>query len=151
MSNLKEISMIKDIYDHFDWFKSVNVLDDKIIIYVDFMNQDVFNKIPDTFNGKNVKIHFYQSRMCSSDMYIKNYNFDSLSKDFELFEFVQSNTKIYGRRVMASMFYEVHDGDNSTTNLKIKYPHLYIEMERFYNQHGYLNLARELAPYGIVQ
>lgn len=150
MSLLAEIAKIKEIYDQFDWFESVNIKDNKVFIYVNKMSGDIFEKIPDKFNGKPVKIHYQQSKDCNSGNYLKHYTFESLDHDFKLIEFVQKNTEIYGRRVMANMFYEIHDGENCLTNLKIKYPHLHTEMLIFYENYGYLSLVRELRPYGIV-
>lgn len=150
MLELEEMLKVRQIFENCDWFESVAIKPDQIIIYSNRMGEDVFNQIPDKINNKNVKLHFYASKICNPSMYVKTYSYENFTRDYSLFKFVKDNTDIYGRTIMASMFFEVHDGVNSVTNLKIKYPHLYVEMQNYYEEFGYIALSRELAPYGIV-
>lgn len=148
--SLLEISKIKEMYEKCDWFETASIKDETIYIYVNKMTGAILESIPDKINKKNVKVHFYQSRTCCPTMYLKTYTFENFERDFKLSKFVEENTKTYGARIMATMFYEIHDGENSLTSLKIKYPHLHIEMTNYYEEYGYLALSREMGPYGIV-
>lgn len=144
------ITRIKKMFEDFDWFENLDFKNNKYIVYVNKMNKEVLSLVPDKIDGKNTLLHFYSSKMCSPNMYYKYYDVDEFYEEQKLIEFVSNNIKTYGKTVFAGMFYEIHDGENSITNLKIKYPHLSIEMERYYTDYGFEKISEELKNYGII-
>lgn len=148
MTEMQEIFKIKQIFEKFDWFECVDIKDNKVIIYVNRMGSEVFNKVPDYFNSKQVLVHFFSSRMSDKNNYM-THSFDAFNKQLEIQEFIKKNVFIYGKTVFGYVFYEIYNSNIENKN-SIKYPHLHEEITNLCNKHGFFSVFKELETQAIV-
>jgi len=149
MNEMEQIFKIKQVFEHFDWFEMLDIVDNKIIFYVNYMSKKVFDVIPDSINSKQVLVHFYCSKMADKNFYTKVYNYEDFVRDSDIQDFISDNMKIYGRTVLGCMFYEVYN-PNSGTSLKTKYPHLHTETTNICEKYGYMSVLKELEKQNVV-
>ena len=116
-----------------DWFSCVELENNRFIVYVHYMNLQVFDKIPKYYQDKQVLVHFEASRS-------KNYNYtevseeDSLNYLNETLDNLETN---YDSNVLEHIFYEVHDKQNAITNLSSKYPEAREILDNLYKKYGF--------------
>jgi hypothetical protein len=148
MTELQEIFKVKQIFEKFDWFECVDIVDNNFIVYVNRMGTEVFNKVPDYINKRKVLIHFYASKMANKNVYTTS-SYDEFNKNLEIQQFVKKNIHTYGKTVVGYVFYEIYNSNIEKTN-SVKYPHLHEEITILCNKHGYLSLFKELELQGVL-
>lgn len=135
----------------------------RLIVYATTMSLDVFSSVPDTFDGKNVLVHFAQSKTATKDQFKANpivtakapvfltqpLKVVEIESEFEpdlalLTQELDRLEKICGSNILQDIFYETHDGKNAVTDLSSKYPDVRFAVEKLYNQYGFDVIYEEL-------
>lgn len=70
-----------DTIQYKEWFDSVTICKDKIIIYTKFMNAEVFSTIPDSYKDKRIFLNFAASKNLTKEKFIETI---VLTKEIEL-------------------------------------------------------------------
>lgn len=149
MTEEQERFKIKQMFENCSWFENVDIIDNRIFIYVNKMNSSIINSIPDKIGTKQVLLHFYCSKMSDKNSYTKVYDYEEFETNFEISDFISRYSKLYGKTVLGSMFYSIYN-QSFTTELDKKYPHLHTELTNLYNKHGYRLLLNELEKQNII-
>lgn len=127
------LAEIKDNYCKYDWFSDVESTDNKVIFYVKYMNSQVFATVPDSFDKKNVLIHFIHSKNVKKDNFITTYQ----SNNELLHVKLKSLINEFGDSVTEYVFYEVHDGPHKITFVAETLPKLEEQMHKLYDEYGF--------------
>jgi hypothetical protein len=139
-----------------EWFSDVSTeLHDRYIVYVHYMDADIFSFIPQTFNGKQIVIHFAANRKAVKDYWINTPNTTALAfvkVEEDSLEFLIDEIERLAMKAdidtLISIFEEVHDGpENAVTNLSGQYPEIRKRMEKLYDTFGYDIVWEELDEY----
>lgn len=155
-------------YSHQPWYDSVGL--DKYgryVVYVHTMNMEIMQTVEPSLDGKQVLIHYANSKPENMKKYITEYNWNRSGKIFLDKPVEQNNPKvaddvaesinideliieldrlerICGVHGLESIFYEVHDGKNAVTNLGAKYPEVKRSMQNLYDTYGFDIIYDEL-------
>lgn len=161
LEGLKQLEVLLDPYD---WFYEVCIENNRYVVYVNYMDGDQDNVVPDSMMGHQVLVHFAISKLVSRDQFVNDLSFalsmkraeitDSVS-DFlllenvmdklELDEQLSSLNKEYGPNIVNDIFFEIHDGKNAITNLSSRYPEVKSTMETIYHKYGFDMINDRLA------
>ena len=135
---------LENLLKNNDWFTSVGLEDNRLIAYVRYMGLNVFNTIPQTYDGRQVLVHFEHSKETNKHHTVLNaFHFPMESKDDELGSLNFLNESLdaleekFDSNVLEHIFYEVHDKQNAITNLSSKYPEARQAIENLYNKYGF--------------
>ena len=155
-----------------DWFNQVG-LDQfgRFVVYVNYLNLDVYAEVPDKIDGKTVLVHYAYSKDAHKDQFtgsvkkgppplpvveMDTIDIIDVTDDAELLEDesppdLRSLTieldrleKICGSNIMQDIFYEVHDGQNAVTNLSAKFPEVRSGVEKLYQRYGFDVIYEEM-------
>jgi hypothetical protein len=126
----------------------------RIVVYVNQIGPDVTQYVPDSIDGRQVLVHFASSYLAKKDKFINNLSSPAVVDDPEdeedntpigvLINKLDKLEKICGSNILQDIFYEVHDGKNSVTNLSIKYPEIRKSLEELYEVFGFDVIYEEL-------
>ena len=152
MNNTDTLSSLRSSFEGKDWFNDVDFVQDRIVVYANFMSLDVMKAVPQQVDGKQVLLHFAASKPTQSVSYkpvieitplaLKetlisdipsepNYELEYLQSELDRLELLcNSNT-------LQDIFFEVHDGINAITNLSSKYPEIRKDMQILYDDYGF--------------
>ncbi len=128
-----------DTIQYKEWFDSVTICKDKIIIYTKFMNAEVFSTIPDSYKDKRIFLNFAASKNLTKEKFIETIVLTKeieLDKDKLIFN-LKNLSNEFGANLVETIFYEIHDGDNRITNLSDKYPFLKEKLQNLYDEYGF--------------
>lgn len=153
-----------------DWFHQVG-LDQfgRFVVYVNYLNLEVYAGVPDKIDGKTVLVHYASSKEAQRDQFVGSVKrtippplpvveMDAIdiTDEAELLEDesppdLRSLTieldrleKICGSNIMQDIFYEVHDGANAVTNLSVKFPEVRSGLEKLYQRYGFDVIYEEM-------
>jgi hypothetical protein len=122
-----------------EWFDSVTICKDKVIVYTKFMNSEVFSSVPDSHEGKRILLNFAASKNLTKENFIETIVLTKeieLDKDKLIFN-LKNLSNEFGANLVETIFYEIHDGDNRITNLSEKYPFLKEKLQNLYDEYGF--------------
>lgn len=178
--NLKEVIMdikeslvaINNLFKNRDWFHSVEVINNKIIVYVDTMSGDILRAVPNSINGHEVFLHYARSKVINKTEFIYNPQpylnlvamvpdgddtflagnpkVEELSSELLEYDITELVTeldrleKICGVNTLADIFFEEHDGINAVTNLSARYPEVKSAIHKLYEIYGFDIIYEEL-------
>lgn len=122
-----------------DWFDSIELIDNKVLVYVKEMNLGILQEIPQKIDNKHVFVHFLSSKNVSIDDYVNVEIIDNeTSSDYQQLHSELSDMRKYcSYETILDIFYEVHDKDNSITNESKLYPFVKESMEMLYDKFGF--------------
>lgn len=143
---------INEIVKNKDWFVETGTDQfGNIVVYVTKMSHEIFTTIPDAIDNSRVLVHFASHKNASRDDYIVNENEPfSLSKIIEELPDEELRTdpeqlileldrieEVCGVNVLEDLFYEIHDGANTLTNLSVKFPEIKNRIQKLYDEYGF--------------
>lgn len=138
MKNLEE-SLLKN-----DWYSSIDLDNNRFIVYVHYMGLSVFKKIPQVYDGKQVLVHFESSKLLTNKYHTDLSKLgDQSSQEDEMNSLNFLNETLddledkYDSNVLEHIFFEVHDKENAITNLSSKYPEARTTLEKLYHSYGF--------------
>jgi hypothetical protein len=67
----KDISIMEDFRDQ-AWFHSMEHEAGRFVVYVKYMDKEVFAGVPDTIDGEQVVIHFAGAKLATREMFTDN-------------------------------------------------------------------------------
>jgi hypothetical protein len=163
-----EVWLTEKLKDY-DWFHSVGLdVFGRLVVYVNYLNLDVYNNVPDTISGQRLLIHFASNKEAKRDQFtgserktlpslpVIEMDVIDITDEVELLEDesppdLRSLTneldrleKICGSHIMQDIFYEVHDGGNAVTNLSVKFPEVRSGIEKLYQRYGFDVIYEEM-------
>jgi hypothetical protein len=171
MSNDETISGLTQLLSNHSWFNGVGVDNfGKLIVYVSHATLEIMNAIPDKFENKRVVWQYassksevvaakyavvYKPTYHNAPIYVPNiipvdqplpkYTESDIEPDLKfLISELDRLEKLCGSRVLQDLFYEVHDGKNSVTTLKNKFPEIYDDVLDLYEEFGFDIMYNEL-------
>lgn len=156
------LKVLRSMFQDKSWFRDVG-LDPyrRIVVYSTDVTSEVMSLIPENFAGIQVLCHYDSSRNVDLNKFV---NKVCLSKQTEPFEMVIHTDikasdmleeleepvslveleaeldcleKVCGPHILQEIFFEIHDGKNSVTNLSARYPEVRGGMEKLYNEYGF--------------
>lgn len=169
----KGMQQLSDMFKHKSWFYDVSVDEyNRLVVYIKESNNETIRDIPDNVDGVQVLVHFAASKMARSDQYVSTPKpVLSLSKPVDdlpeegyldpgdliddlppaltkdigaLARELDRLEKICGSNILQDIFYEVHDGKNSVTNLSAKFPDVRKSLDSLYQEYGFDVIYEEL-------
>lgn len=149
MTEEQERFKIKQMFENCSWFENVDIIDNRVYVYVNKMNSEIFGQVPDKINNKQVLVHFYSSKMCNKNSYTKVYDYEDFERNFEISKFFSEYSELYGKTVLGAMFYSIYN-QSFSSEMDKKYPHLHTELSNLYNKYGYRLLLDELERQNII-
>lgn len=155
-----------------DWFCEVGMdTIGRYVVYVKFMNLEVYTSIPDMMLGKQVLVHFIASKTARREDFTNNAThvpfskpapapklelvveddgIEELSSDYlendlgDLLKELDRLEKMCGSNALQDIFYEIHDGKNAVTNLSDRYPVVRDSLRNLYDEYGFDVIYEEL-------
>jgi hypothetical protein len=133
-----------------EWFWGISTEHDRYIVYADYINSAVEELVPQTYNGKQVLLHF------STNSNIRKLEFTNIpsvlagspieieEQEILLTEELETLEKRVGSEALQDLLFEVHDGDQALTHLSLKYPDVRDELEILYDRYGFDELYIEI-------
>ena len=174
MSNEETVAGLAQLLSKHVWFDSVDVDKfGKLVVYISESTREIMAAIPDKFENKRVVWQYassksevlkkkygtqYKSEFHVTPVWIKP-DLVKVKAEFDLPKYTESEVepdvkfliseldrleKLCGSRVLQDLFYEVHDGKNSVTTLKSKFPEVYDDVLDLYEEFGFDIMYNEL-------
>jgi len=143
------------------WFHSMEHEAGRFVVYVKYMDKEVFAGVPDTIDDEQVVVHFSGAKLAKREMFTNNPNapgatlkayvpspvttdevdeLTSTDEDKSLSYLISELDKIEkhcGSRTLQDIFYEIHDGKNAVTDFSSRNPETRKSLERLYNEYGF--------------
>ena len=116
---------LKNKYSEYEWFHSIEVKNNKIILYVNYLNREIL----DLVSEKDILIHYASSIL--PERYTEEDEVDLLNNEIKDLLFSLGKEKI------TNIFFEIHDGDDSVTELSNIYPKERNRLEKLYEEYGF--------------
>lgn len=107
-----------------------------LIAYVKKMDYDYIKSFPDTFEGKNVKLHYAVSKKVDKNLYVINI-------DLEIDHIkgsIESLLHTYGARILSKAIYEKTVSEREMLD---KYPHLDIQLDSMIKRYPIERIQKE--------
>jgi hypothetical protein len=156
MSSSIEASIVAHLADK-DWFHSVGQdQNGRVIVYANYLNQDVMSAIPETLAGKQVLVHFTSHLKAKVEDFVNQPPLPSLVEEMDRF-FPEPEVKLEellseidrlllkcSFQNLQSVFFEIHDGKNAVSDVSAEYPEVRQAMERLYDQFGFDIINEEI-------
>lgn len=131
-----------------DWFDSIEIINNKILVYVKEMSLDILQAIPQKIDGKPVFVHFLSSKNVSIDHYVDKKDFGSTTQSGSEYQMLHCELsdmrKLCDYSSILDIFYEIHDGDNAITSFSEEYPMIKESMKVLYNKYGFDPIFKEI-------
>lgn len=154
------LAFLNHVVKDYDWFHGIELDHNRFIVYANRMDAGVFKTIPESVGGRQVLVHFTNSKLATKEHYtsemipfsLVNEKIIDLTDEVEeidvnLEELMQTLDRLERQcnaNIIQDIFYEVHDGKNAVTNLSAKFPDVRKEMEELYDNYGFDIIYEEL-------
>lgn len=133
------------------WYSEMGVDNfGRVVVYVKYMDKDIWAHVPDTVDASQVLIHFVSSKNASRDNFVEKLQWGRLpAEDDELsVDYLRDQLMLFerqcGKATLRDLFHEVHDSDDGVTNFSVVFPSVFHSMKKLYNSFGFDVLAEEL-------
>lgn len=146
----------------------------RLVVYTTESNEETLRQIPDRVDGIQVLVHFASSKLARPENFISpqpppmaipsvvigdeiaedeeyldddmeelpshflNADLEDLTRELDRLE------KICGSNILQDIFYEIHDGKNSVTNLSARYPDVHRSLKQLYDDYGFDVIYEEM-------
>jgi len=155
------VATLKEKFQKNQWFHDV-VLDryNRPVVYVYELTREIDEAVPQTLGGRQVLVHWASSLIFKKEQFVSNGTEAAISlvkvkaeelpsSDLELdlsdlTLTLDSLEKICGSNILQDIFYEVHDGPNSVTNLSARHPEVREALNKLYDEFGFDIIYEEL-------
>jgi len=170
MIGMSPDSWLHEQFKNREWFYSVERDQyNRLVVYTKFSCHETLHDIPDRVEGIQVLCHFAGSKTATAVKFAsstivkvisspklelvleeKDDKIEELDSSFlefdlnELYKKLDCLERRCGSISLQDIFYEVHDGENSITNLSAKYPEVRRGLEELYDEYGFDVIYNEL-------
>ncbi len=145
------LNQFKESIKNKDWFFDLG--EDQFgryVVYTKYMCNETLYNIPDKIDNKQVLVHLASYLLANKNSFIeildKNLK-ESQENELEgsdlSFKLNYLESKC-GENILQDLFFEIHDGKNSVTNLSSKYPEVKEELSKLYFEYGFDVIYEEL-------
>ena len=135
-----EKSKLADQFKNEPWFHSMKKDNyGRYIVYANWLDEKIMGNVPEFMDGNKVLLHYSCSDNLQENKYISTVNFEEI-KTPNLLNELDRLEGICGEKILANIFYEVHDRQNATSNYSKKYPQVRESMENLYKIFGFNNI-----------
>ncbi|MCZ2224422.1 MAG: hypothetical protein LC122_12435 [Chitinophagales bacterium] len=140
------LSLFRNAFKDEEYFRFADIVDNKIVAYVDKLNLDILHKIPEVYNGVRVLVHYAGSKNICENIYTKYVDLEIPTIRKRLVQLVS----IYGKKNVVLGFYEYEDKENVFVSVLDKYPHLEVEIHFLRDRYEFERLINELENLSIT-
>lgn len=166
----KGMKQLNDMFQGKSWFYEVGTDQyGRLVVYAFELNEEVLRSIPDKVDGIQVLVHFASSKLARPEDFVKpsvippplpldiTEEAELLGDDMEelpshfldadledLVRELDRLERICGSNILQDIFYEIHDGKNSVTNLSARYPDVHRVMSQLYQDYGFDVIYEEM-------
>ncbi|MEO7172789.1 hypothetical protein [Flavobacterium sp.] len=172
MENSEVVQNLIHSFGSQNWFDSVAIDGNRLVVYVHQMSFDILTAIPSSIEGKQVLVHFVRPKQniystvilnqsninTEEDLVPDSVRFedpvitisDDTEEDLDEADLVLLQDELgqlqeqCGGNILVDIFYEIHDGNNSLTNLSIRFPEVRLQLQELYDEYGFDVLHEEL-------
>lgn len=142
------LSLSKQL-EKFDWFTNrmeINpILHKSIVVYVKYMNSEVYREVPDVVGGWSIRPWFVGYADCTHVISKPVVSVNSpvvesapvMESGLDVHHEVWKLSKICGRGKLEDIFYEIHDRDDAVTNESVNYPEIRTKLQDLYDEFGF--------------
>ena len=155
------LSVITNSVKDKDWFHSTELKDNgTIVVYAKYMSGDILVAVPDFIDKHQVLVHYARSKTATKNEFvsdnkpvyvqlpipkIEELSSDLLERDItELICELDRLERVCGPNILQDVFYEIHDQQNSVTNLSAKFPEVRRSLEKLYDEFGFDVIYEEM-------
>lgn len=140
------LEQFKDNLVKKDWFKDIDVKNNKIFVYVSSLNKECLlqDVIPDFIDDKQVLVHFdLAKKQCVDELSpeldeILEFELDnSIDEELLVSGILDVKNSGLSKNILESIFFEIHDGDNRITNFGEKNLEVKEKIQNLYNKFGF--------------
>ena len=134
-----------EIFKKYDWFHSVGIDDfGRDVVYVNYMTAEIIQHIQSQLG--NVLIYFALSKIDKNKyvIFLDEEPITDKNPYQQLFATICFLQDKYSKHIVQDIFYEIHDGKNSVTNLSANFPEARLHLEELYNSYGFDTLYKQL-------
>ena len=157
--DIKEsLDLLHEMFKDKDWYDSVDVEEfGRLAVYCKYLGLEVWNCIPDKLGDRYVLTRFAASKPNKPAAAVaptpqveplipelEEYAEEKTPDVATLVKQLERLEKICGSNILQDIFYEVHDGRNAVTNLRVRYPEVAQPMEELYQTYGFDVIYEEL-------
>lgn len=152
------LSLSKQL-EKFEWFTGrmeINpILHHSIVVYVKYMNSEVYREVPDVVNGWAIRPWFVGYADCTH-VISKPSTLEKMASEvgtlptgmlaagpppfesgLDFHHEVWKLSKVCGRSKLEDIFYEIHDGEDAVTNQSANFPEIRTKLEALYDEFGF--------------
>jgi len=169
MVDMSPDSWLHEQFKDREWFHSVGRDQyNRLVVYIKFSCHETLHDVPDRVEGIQVLCHFSGSKTATATQFassptaqpvpapklelliqeeddVEELDSSLLESDLsELCKKLDYLERQCGSNCLQDIFYEVHDGKNSVTNLSAKYPEVRRVLEELYDEYGFDVIYEEL-------
>jgi hypothetical protein len=168
MDPKEALVQLRHLYQNKDWFADVGTDQyGRFVVYIKYTCEETLRGIADYHEGVQVVVHLDASRTATRDQFtsnlsapgasIKRYVPEPMASEPVAVELVDEDKslrhltdeldkleKLCGTNTLQDIFYEIHDGENSVTNLSARYPTVRKSLDRLYDEYGFDVIYEEM-------
>ena len=166
MDAKEALVQLRHLYQGKDWFADVGTDQyGRFVVYIKYTCEETLRGIADYHEGVQVVVHLDASRTATRAAYVETpgaikftvipaYTAPAPAESVEVVEEDKSLRhltdeldkleKLCGTNTLQDIFYEIHDGPNSVTNLSSRYPIVRKSLDRLYDEYGFDVIYEEM-------